>query len=362
MEISNLLANRSKSFIIVLGVLQLAVVATIDYFAGKEASLKILYLIPLSMITWFVDLRWGLLFTFVCSVLEVLLEIKLGVEHSHPLFFLSDGIIIFGIFASYVFILWKLHLAMEEIRISNEALKKSNAIKNEFIELAVHDLKNPLSNIIGLSGIINEEDNLEKDEIKELSRRIYSSSERMIKVVNNLLMNREVELDKLRVDMEPFDIIPVIEDIIDQNKSAAAAKNISIGFDAADKTVFVYADINLTAQVIDNLLSNAIKFSPNRKNVWIKVKKLSPEETIESGLNIKIEVRDEGPGMTDEDKKKLFGRFVKLSAKPTGNEPSTGIGLFLVKKFVEAMNGKVWCESEINRGAKFIVTLTEGKS
>ena len=361
MDILNLFADRSKYFILTLGSLLLIAVAAIDFIIGKDANLKILYLVPLSLTTWYVGVRSGLILTLICSVLEIVIKIHHGFEHTHFAFFYLDGFITFGIFASYVIILWKLRSAIDEIKISNDALKKSNEIKNEFIELAVHDLKNPLSNIIGLSGIITEEEKLEREEIKELSRRIYSSSERMIRVVNNLLMNREIELDKLRVNLEQFDLIPIIEDIIDQNKSAAAAKEISVYFDSKEKSLFVYADINLISQVFDNLLSNALKFSPMGRNVWVRAGIIPPDKILENGLNIKVEVQDEGPGITEDDKKKLFGRFAKLSAKPTGNEHSSGIGLFLVKNFVEAMNGKVWCESEKNNGARFIVLLSEVK-
>jgi len=362
MDIFEFYGRKSKLFILISGAVQIILVGIIDYLIGKDLSLKILYLIPLSLITWYAGLNAGLYYSSFCSVLEILIEIILGVKLKYPSFFIINGLITFGIFATYVLILWKLRMAMEEIKVSNEELKKSNEIKNEFIELAVHDLKNPLSNIIGLAGIITEEDNLEQSEIKELSRRIFISSERMIKVVNNLLMNREIELDKLRVNLEQFDLVPIIEDIIDQNKIAAEAKDININSNYPGKSLFIYADINLTAQVIDNLLSNAIKFSPNNKNVWIDVLKLKPGETIDDELNVKIEIRDEGPGISEEDKKKLFGRFAKLSAKPTGNEHSTGIGLYLVKKFVEAMNGKVMCESVKEKGAKFIVILCGGKS
>ncbi|MBK9249946.1 MAG: sensor histidine kinase [Ignavibacteria bacterium] len=72
---------------------------------------------------------------------------------------------------------------------------------------------------------------------------------------------------------------------------------------------------------------------------------------------VRIEVRDEGPGMSADDMKKLFGRYVRLSAKPTGGEHSSGLGLSIVKKLVEVMNGQVWCESEIGKGAVFIVEL-----
>jgi signal transduction histidine kinase len=72
---------------------------------------------------------------------------------------------------------------------------------------------------------------------------------------------------------------------------------------------------------------------------------------------VRVEVQDEGPGLSDEDKKKLFGKFARLSAQPTGGEHSTGLGLSIVKKLVEAMHGRVWCESELGKGATFIVEL-----
>ena len=100
-------------------------------------------------------------------------------------------------------------------------------------------------------------------------------------------------------------------------------------------------------QVFENLISNAIKFSPPHKAVKVILAK-------DNG-KARAEIIDEGPGLTEEDKKKVFGKFQRLSAKPTGGEHSTGLGLSIVKKYVEAMNGKVWCESEHGKGANFIV-------
>ena len=96
-------------------------------------------------------------------------------------------------------------------------------------------------------------------------------------------------------------------------------------------------------------MSNAVKYSPPGKNIHVRLKKL-PEV-------IRCEVQDEGPGLSAEDQKKLFGKFARLSAKPTGGEHATGLGLSIVKKLVEAMNGQVWCESEPGEGAKFVVQL-----
>jgi signal transduction histidine kinase len=131
----------------------------------------------------------------------------------------------------------------------------------------------------------------------------------------------------------------------------AAVKGLKLNFEAKTSPVFVMADEVAAMQVIDNIVSNAVKYSPNgeNKNIWVRV--------VESNKAYRIEVQDEGPGLTDADKDKLFGHFARLSAQPTGGEHSTGLGLSIVKKMVEAMNGKIWCESEKGKGATFIVEL-----
>jgi signal transduction histidine kinase len=97
-----------------------------------------------------------------------------------------------------------------------------------------------------------------------------------------------------------------------------------------------------------NLVSNALKFSQNGTAITIECT-TAPNNTIQ------IRVSDQGPGLTEEDKSKLFGKFMRLSARPTAGEHSTGLGLSIVKKLVEAMNGKVWCESTLGKGATFYV-------
>jgi signal transduction histidine kinase len=121
-----------------------------------------------------------------------------------------------------------------------------------------------------------------------------------------------------------------------------------------DSMLIVLADKQAFWQVLDNFISNAVKYSPRGKNVWVRT--LSRRD--ESGNLVgRLEVQDEGPGISESDMKKLFGKFARLSARPTGGEHSTGLGLSIVKKMVEAMNGKVWCESELGKGATFIVEL-----
>ena len=110
-------------------------------------------------------------------------------------------------------------------------------------------------------------------------------------------------------------------------------------------------DKSLIVQIIDNLLSNAIKFSNHNSNVFVTLR--------DEDQTIRFEIYDEGPGIMEEDKPQLFQKFQKLNARPTDGESSTGLGLSIVKKYVEAMKGKVWYESEFGKGAKFIVEFNK---
>jgi signal transduction histidine kinase len=100
-------------------------------------------------------------------------------------------------------------------------------------------------------------------------------------------------------------------------------------------------------QVLDNLISNAIKYSPPMTHIDIRL--------VQMAETVRCEIQDEGPGLSEKDQQKLFGKFARLTTQPTGGEHSTGLGLFIVKKLVTAMNGKVWCESELGKGATFVV-------
>jgi signal transduction histidine kinase len=139
---------------------------------------------------------------------------------------------------------------------------------------------------------------------------------------------------------------------MDRFQLDAVNKQINLIFDALSAS-FVNVDLSYANQIFENLISNAIKFSPPGKNIFVIV--------TDQGENVVTSVKDQGPGMNDDDKKKLFNKYQKLSAKPTGNESSTGLGLSIVKKYVEAMNGKIWCESEYGKGAAFFVSFPKAR-
>jgi signal transduction histidine kinase/CRP-like cAMP-binding protein len=269
-----------------------------------------------------------------------------------------------------------------ELEAQNEELKKLNAEKNEFLGIAAHDLRNPLANIVTVGSLMREElETHERSTTKEGESalpslrwgiaRIESSTTRMLALIEKLLDVNAIERGTANLHLETLDVSAIARASLERFQTAAAAKNITLRL-SVESMVTAFADHNYTEQVLDNLISNAIKYSPEGKDVLVRVRQekgsreMIPnkaqhhgEPALRGASRIRLEVHDEGPGLSDKDKAKLFGTFMRLSALPTGGEQSIGLGLSIVKKLVEAMNGKVWCESEHGKGATFIVELPQ---
>jgi signal transduction histidine kinase len=232
----------------------------------------------------------------------------------------------------------------------NGKLIKANQEKNEFLSIAAHDLKNPLAAIQGLAEMIERDfDELPKPEILDLAKMISISSQQMFELIKNLLDVNRLESGKLNLSLGVFDILPVVEWVVNDYKDRAKAKNITLHFDLTQSEYLAFGDEKTIRQVFDNLISNAVKYSPHGKNIYVRM--------IPTKRHLRCQIQDEGPGLSLEDKQKLFGKFTRLTPQPTGDENSTGLGLFIVRKLVEAMQGKVWCESELERGSTFTVEL-----
>ncbi len=239
---------------------------------------------------------------------------------------------------------------------SNLELSELNKEKNEIMGIVAHDLKNPLSNIKMLAKLMRHEAvTLSSAEVEEFATDIQNSSERMFDLILNLLNVNAIEQGGIQLHPAPFDMRVVVQSIAHNYKQSAEAKFIQLRINTASELgadpVQVFADRNATVQIVDNLISNAVKYSPLHKAVTVCIK---PNLVCK---RVRIEIQDEGPGLSEDDKKMLFGKFARLSAQPTGGESSTGLGLSIVKKLAEVMNGNVWCESELGRGATFVVEL-----
>lgn len=258
----------------------------------------------------------------------------------------------------------------------NDDLNALNAEKSEILSIAAHDLKNPLTGLKGMLEILRSGDDFKPAYLTKMTLTMQQSVDRMFEIIRNLLDIQALEEGAIKPQFATFDMVSVVKSLVDSYRLPAAKKRITIDFKANAPEVRCYADKQLLLQICDNIVSNALKYSPPQKTVIIRtllfenmmefeqhIRQYSVSElhhlakfSLEQPLAV-LFVQDEGPGFTDEDKRRLFQKFARLSAQPTGGEHSTGLGLSITKRLVDSMNGAIWCESLSGEGARFIVAF-----
>ncbi len=242
----------------------------------------------------------------------------------------------------------ELHETNIELNTANQKLDEAGKFKMKILGIASHDLKNPIAGINLSAEVLMRYEKLSPQSTK-MMKNILNSSKRMLDIVVNLMDVSARELGQIKLTNSSVDITTLVEDISKEYLMRAAEKKQTIEF-LSNGICTVFADEQCLRQVFDNLISNAIKYSEQEKLINISV--------TSSEKKVKIAVADQGQGLSNEDKVLMFRDFQKLSSKPTGGESSTGLGLSVVKHFVELHGGKVWAESEgKGMGSTFVVEL-----
>ncbi len=246
----------------------------------------------------------------------------------------------------------------KDIRQKNQQLMNRNAQlvalneeKNNLVRILAHDIRSPLSQIIMVMDIVsqNMKEKLSETELIMLSQ-VTPSAERINQMVTKILDVNGLEENRIKVLQERVDVSEIMRDVAQRYRPIAAKKNIELKVALCENHNIIRTDHLLLLLVLENLISNAVKFSESNTTVVFSSRCEYD--------NVLFKISDEGPGFTEEDKKKLFNKFQKLSAKPTAGEVSTGLGLSIVKKYVNDLGGKVWVESEKGKGSTFFVKLT----
>lgn len=231
----------------------------------------------------------------------------------------------------------------------NKELSDINKQKDELIGIVAHDLKSPINQMSGLITILGfKSEKWDRKEI-EVFEKLENSNLHLKELVERILDLESIQKKSLNYKVSSTDMATVLKETLTEFKEKAKSKNISIDMSQVTDGKTVMVDPFFLKQVFENLVSNALKFSPLGSKVYIGT------ETHHEYHH--VFVLDEGPGISEKDKVKMFSKYMTLSAQPTGDETSTGLGLSIVKKYVEEMNGSVWCESKLGNGAKFIVAF-----
>lgn len=257
------------------------------------------------------------------------------------------------------------------LRQQNKLLQRISEEQDEFLQMVAHDLKNPLTTImLGASFLQHRWRELSLKDVISKLRKMQDSATHMKEMINRLLTTSVVESGKFDVVLEPIDMVHPIASIVHEYRSRAAEKGIIIHFNTFVSDTQTLSNAGMLREIVENLLSNAIKYSPADKEISVSIvgglcsaysEHLFDDReecTYPAQMTYnfaRIEIQDEGPGLTQDDQKRLFKKFTRLSARPTAGEDSTGLGLFIVKKLVETLNGHIWCKSELGKGSTFIV-------
>ena len=236
-------------------------------------------------------------------------------------------------------------LKEKELQVVNEKLKELDKVKDEFVSIASHELRTPMTAIKGLISMIFEGDYGHFSvELKDPLSDIAVSTDRLISLVNDMLDTSRIEAGRLKFMLGEYSVADLVSEIIVLLKSLTNEKGILL--EAQPSAERIYTDPNKFKQILSNLVGNSIKFTDHGKiSVSFKV----------NGEHLFICITDTGLGISKEDQGKLFGKFTQISSTQLGRPKGTGLGLYISREFARKLGGDLWIEySEIGKGSTFV--------
>jgi signal transduction histidine kinase len=229
-----------------------------------------------------------------------------------------------------------------------EIAEKATALKTELLQIAAHDLKNPLQVVLGHAEMA-EVSLREGKPTAEFVGHIHQAAERMLGILTRLLDASAMDAGKLVLRPQHIDLADVARHVVETNEPAAQRKRQALDL-VVDGELPVFGDADRLVEVVENLVGNAIKYSPLSSRIVVTARR-------QNGRAV-VEVTDAGPGLSEDDKRRMFGRFQRLSAIPTGGEPATGLGLSIARQLAELMGGDVSADSAgPGRGSAFTLSM-----
>jgi signal transduction histidine kinase len=230
----------------------------------------------------------------------------------------------------------------------NVELNKLNELKNQFLGMAAHDIRNPASLISGYCSLL-ENKNISEDKKQQFVEIIKTSGDTILKLIIDLLDVSVIESGNLQLNKVETDLMLLVNKNIEINRYFSSQKFINIELITSEDEIMISIDPEKMNQVLNNYISNAIKYS--KMNTIIRV------NVVKHNSEIIVSVKDEGVGIQKDDLSKLFKFFSKTNSGTTAGESSTGLGLAIVKKIIAEHRGRVWAESELGIGSTFYFSL-----
>jgi PAS domain S-box-containing protein len=234
----------------------------------------------------------------------------------------------------------------ERKKIEDE-LKKSERLKTEFMNIAAHELKSPVTPIKGYLDLIIEDDET-SERVKNWARISLRNSEQLLNLVNDILDVSRLDSDTMRLDMEKLNPEDLLKEVVEDMKPSIDKKNLVFIDEISEDLPFLFGDKKRLSQVFKNILGNAVKFTDNG-NITVGAK--------EEKDHLIITVEDTGIGISNDELKKIFSKFYQAYTGDDRNNQGTGLGLFICREIIRKHNGDIWAESTPGKGSKFIMKL-----
>jgi Na+/proline symporter/nitrogen-specific signal transduction histidine kinase len=245
----------------------------------------------------------------------------------------------------------ELEAATQELTTANERLKELDKLKDDFVTTVSHELRTPLTSIRSFSEIVHDNPNLPIEQRREFLRVIVQESERLTRLINDILDLAKMEAGKAEWHMAEIAPRAVIEQALAATKGLFPTDGrVRLEVSLADDLPIVHADADRLTQVIVNLISNAVKFS-DKETGWVRL------EAYQEDGALRVNVRDNGIGIAKKDHSKIFERFQQAGNTLTDKPKGTGLGLPICREILRHLGGQIWVESEIGKGTTFLFRI-----
>jgi signal transduction histidine kinase len=232
------------------------------------------------------------------------------------------------------------------LRRANDQLNELDRRKSDFIAIASHELRTPLNLILGYAAMLSED---ARGVNAEQLEGVLKGATQLRSLIDDMVNLQHVDTGAARLEVSEFAVAELIRSVVDTARELADAKHQSIGIDLTDAALQLRADRDKTRIALNNLVVNAVKFTPNEGKIVVSCKQVNDE--------VLIGVSDNGIGIPAKDLKRVFDRFFQVEPHIARKHGGLGLGLAITKSMVELHGGRIWCESVVGKGSRFIFAL-----
>ncbi len=241
---------------------------------------------------------------------------------------------------------------------TDRLLQVANDAKSQFLANMSHEIRTPINGIIGMNTMLLKElDNGNTEDVMEYAKNIQSASQTLLSLINDILDISKIESGKMEIVPVEYDLFSILNDCYNMNFIRALEKNLTLELEIEESLpAILYGDEVHVRQIINNILSNAVKYT-EKGSVLLR---MSAIEQDDKDVTLRIEVKDTGIGIKEENLEKLFQNFTRIDVEKNRNIEGTGLGLSLTKKLIDLMGGEIQVQSEYGVGSIFTVILKQG--